>query len=587
MATSSPPEQDEESSLVRRRASASAAPAAKPLVTYRPRATNTWRFVRAYMTTFQVIGSYSWLAFWGRAFGQNWKRERLRGVHKRNAALVNATILELQGLFIKVGQLLSIMANFLPEAFRSELEGLQDQVPPRPFEEISEKIQTELGGKVDDLFQSFDRTCIASASLGQVHEAKTKDGKRVAVKVQHKDIDEMVRLDLVTIRRIMMIVQWFVPVQGLDAYYHQIKGLLYEELDFALEANNIERISKNFTGNDRVIFPTPIRELSTHRVITTTFVDGKKIGDLHGLDELGIDKKDLASRLVRAYCQMIFVDGIYHADPHPGNILVRNDGALILLDFGAIAQLSPQMRDGIPEFLEGVLRRDTDRLIKALRKMGFLARGADDQVSEKIIEYFHRKFQDEVKIESFNLKDIKIDPQRGFENLLDLRKMNIGMKELSSSFHIPKDWVLLERTIILLYGCCSMLDPELNPMAIIQPYLQDFVFGNRDWQQIALETVREMAMSAVTLPEDLKKYLVRATRGELEVKVKGVQEGARTIYAAGRQLMYTAIGVGCGWAALELHFHNEDDVARWPLGGAIFCGFVLFVSSIFSRPKRS
>jgi predicted unusual protein kinase regulating ubiquinone biosynthesis (AarF/ABC1/UbiB family) len=244
------------------------------------------------------------------------------------------------------------------------------------------------------------------------------------------------------------------------------------------------------------------------------------------------------------------------------------------------------MREGIPEFLEGVLRRDTDRLIKALRKMGFLARGADDQVSEKIIEYFHRKFQDEVKLESFNLKDVKIDPQRGFENLLDLRKMNIGMKELSSSFHIPKDWVLLERTIILLYGCCSMLDPELNPMAIIQPYLQDFVFGSRDWQQIALETVREMAMSAITLPEDLKKYLVRSTRGELEVKVKGVQEGARTIYAAGRQLIYTGIGIGCGWAALELHFHGEDALARWPLGGAIFCGVMLFALSIFARPKR-
>jgi predicted unusual protein kinase regulating ubiquinone biosynthesis (AarF/ABC1/UbiB family) len=581
MATSSltPPEKREETedSLVRK------IPA--PPVAYRPRATNTWRFVRAYMTTFQVIGSYLWLAGWGRVFGQSWKRQRIGAVHKRNAAIVNETILELQGLFIKVGQLLSIMANFLPEEFRMELEGLQDQVPPRPFEEISERIESELGGKVDVLFDDFHRTCIASASLGQVHEAKTKDGRRVAVKVQHKDIDEMVRLDLVTIRRIMMIVQWFVPVQGLDAYYHQIKGLLYEELDFAREADNIERIAKNFTQNDRVVFPVPIRELSTHRVITTTFVDGKKIGDLAGIDALGIDKKDLASRLVRAYCQMIFVDGVYHADPHPGNVLVRADGALILLDFGAVAELSPQMRDGIPEFLEGVLRRDTDRLIKALRKMGFLARGADEQVSEKIIEYFHRKFQDEVKLESFNLKDVKIDPQRGFENLLDLRKMNIGMKELSSSFHIPKDWVLLERTIILLYGCCSLLDPELNPMAIIQPYLQDFVFGSRDWQQIALESVREMAMSAITLPEDLKKYLVRGTRGELEVKVKGVQEGAKTIYAAGRQLVYTAIGVGCGWAALELHFHNEDALARWPLGGAIMCGLMLVVVSIFGRPR--
>jgi len=558
----------------------------KPRVTYRPRATNTWRFVRAYVTTFSVIGSYLWLAFWSRIFGQSWHDQRIRDVHKRNAVLVNATILHLQGLFIKVGQLLSIMANFLPEEFRSELEGLQDQVPPRPFDEIAERIQGELGGTVDELFASFNRECIASASLGQVHEARTKDGQRVAVKVQHKDIDEMVRLDLITIRRIMMIVQWFVPVQGLDAYYHQIKGLLYEELDFAREADNVERIAKNFTADDRIVFPTPVRELSTHRVLTASFVEGKKIGDMAGIDALGLDKKDIANRLVRAYCQMIFVDGVYHADPHPGNVLVREDGALILLDFGAVAELSPSMRDGIPEFLEGVLRRDTDRLIKALRKMGFLSRTGDEQVSEKIIEYFHRRFQDEVKLESFNLKDIKIDPQRGFENLLDLRKMNIGMKELSSAFHIPKDWVLLERTIILLYGCCSMLDPDLNPMAIIQPYMQEFVLGTRDWQQIVIETVREMAMGAITLPEDLKKYLVRATRGEMEVRVKGVREGARAVYSAGRQLIYTAIGLGCGWAALQLHWRGEDDLARWPLGVAVACGVMLVLLSIFARPRK-
>ncbi len=560
-------------------------PPAPPVVQYRPRATNTWRFLRAYFTTFQVIGSYVWLAFWSRLLGDAWRKQRIAEVHRRNAALVNATILELQGLFIKVGQLLSIMANFLPEAFRAELEGLQDQVPPRPFEEIAQRIQSELGGKVDDLFAEFHRAPIASASLGQVHEARTREGLRVAVKVQHKDIDEVVRVDLITIRRIMAIVQWFVPVQGLDAYYHQIKGLLSEELDFSREADNIERISRHFTDDARIVFPTPIRELSTQRVLTTTFVEGVKIGDVAAIDAMGLDKKDLASRLVRAYCQMIFVDGIYHADPHPGNVLVQADGSLVLLDFGAVAELSPQMRDGIPEFLEGVLRRDTEGIIKALRKMGFLSRMADDQVSEKIVEYFHRKFQEEVKLESFNLKDIKIDPQRGFENLLDLRKMNIGLKELSGAFHIPKDWVLLERTLLLLYGCCTVLDPELNPMAIIQPYLQDFVLGNRDWQQVAMETVRDMALSAVTLPEDLRKYLTRATRGELEVRVKGVQEGARTLYVVGRQVIYAAVGVASGYAALQLHFHGEDDTGRWFIGAGVVAGILFLGSSIFSRPR--
>lgn len=553
---------------------------------YRARGENRWRFIRAYRTTFQVIFSYLWLFWKAKLLGKAYRDQNLAAVHKRNARRVYSTILKLQGLFIKVGQLLSIMANFLPEAFREELEGLQDQVPPRPFEEIAPRVEEELGGQLEELFAAFHAEPIASASLGQVHEAETHDGRRVVVKVQHQDIDEIVRLDLKTIRRIMAIVQWFVPVQGLDAYYHQIKELLRQELDFGLEADNIERISKNFEKDPRVLFPTPVRELSTRRVLTTTFVEGKKLTDVAGLDAMGIDKKELASRLVRVYCQMIFVDGVYHADPHPGNILVNDSGDLVLLDFGAVAELSQPMREGIPEFLEGVIRRDTDRLIRALRKMGFLSRTSDEAVSEKIIEYFHRRFQEEVKLESFNLRDIKIDPQRGFENLLDLRKMNVGLKELSGAFHVPRDWVLLERTILLVYGCCSMLDPDLNPMGIIQPYLRDFVLGNRDFQKVAMETIRDMAMGAVTLPDDLRKYLVRATRGEMEVRVRGLTEGARTIYAVGRQVIYTAIGIAAGFAALSLHGRGEDGTTTKVLiGVAVFCGIMLVLSSIFSRPR--
>ncbi len=556
---------------------------AKP--TYRKVSAARWRFVRAYWTTFRVIGSYMWLSFMGRLRGQAYREERLSDVHRRNAKRVEGTILVLQGLFIKVGQLLSILANFLPEEFRSELEGLQDQVPPRPYSEIARRIESELGKKVSELFDELEEEPIASASLGQVHKARTKDGQLVAVKVQHHDIDRIVKLDLQTIRRILSIVQWFVPIQGLDGYYHQIKELLGQELDFEREADSVERIARNFEKNPRIRFPVPVRELSTKRVLTSSFVDGIKLGDAARIEALGIDRKDLANRLVRAYCQMIFIDGVYHADPHPGNIMVDAEGNLILLDFGATAELSQSMREGIPEFLEGVIRRDTDRLVKALRKMGFLSRSSDEAMSEKIIEYFHRRFQEEVKIESLNLKDIKIDPQRGLENLLDLRKMNVGLKELSGVFHIPKDWVLLERTILLVYGSCSLIDAELNPMGIIKPYLHEFVLGNRDYGQIALETVREMALGAVTLPDDLRKFLTRARRGEMEVRVHGMETGTRALYAVGRQLIYTAIGIASGFAAMS--FDARGQVAQCKVAYAICgtCAFLFVVSSIFSRPR--
>jgi predicted unusual protein kinase regulating ubiquinone biosynthesis (AarF/ABC1/UbiB family) len=323
----------------------------------------------------------------------------------------------------------------------------------------------------------------------------------------------------------------------------------------------------------------------TQRVLTTTFVEGVKISDVQQLRAMGVDKKDVARRIVRLYCQMIFVDGVYHADPHPGNLLVQADGGIVLLDFGAVAELSPQMREGIPEFLEGVLRRDTDRLVKSLRKMGFISRTSDEGVSERIIEYFHRRFQEEVRLDSLNLKDIKIDPQRGLENLLDLKRMNIGLRELSGAFHVPKDWVLLERTILLLYGCCSLLDPELNPVAIIQPYLQDFVLGNRDFTAIAIEAVRDMAMSAMTLPEDMRRYLTRANRGELEVRIRGLQEGGRAVYAVGRQIIYTAIALFAGSQALESWRRGELGMARNLGIAAAAAAALLLLSSLFARPR--
>jgi ubiquinone biosynthesis protein len=310
-----------------------------------------------------------------------------------------------------------------------------------------------------------------------------------------------------------------------------------------------------------------------------------KLTDVAALRALGVDTKDVAKRLVRLYCQMIFVDGVYHADPHPGNVLVRQDGAIVLLDFGAVAELSPQMREGIPEFLEGVLRRDTDRLVRSMRKMGFISRTTDEAVSEKIIEYFHRRFQEEVRLDSFNLKDIRIDPQRGFENLLDLRRMNIGLREISGAFHIPKDWVLLERTILLLYGCCSLLDPELNPVAIIQPYLRDFVLGNRDFTAIAMEAIRDTAMGAMTLPEDMRRYLTKANRGELEVRVRGLQEGARAVYVAARQVIYTAIGLFAGVEAIESWRRHEVLLTRWLGGVAAAMAVLLVLSSVLSRPR--
>lgn len=534
----------------------------------RRQAAQSGRFFRAYSTTFVVLASYLWFFFLARLYGHRWAEGHVGEVHTRNARRIERTIVRLQGLFIKVGQLLSIMANFLPAQFRSGLEGLQDQVPPRPYHEIAGRVEEELGRPIAEIFGRFHEEPIASASLGQVHEAWLKDGTHVAVKVQHHDIDEIVRLDLLTIRRIMAIVAMFVPIQGLDAYYHQVRSMILEELDFLREAQNITRIADNFAKQPKVQFPRPVGGYCTRRVMTTTFVEGIKVGDVAALDARGIDRRALARHIVKVFCQQIFVDGVYHADPHPGNMLVGPRGELILLDFGAVAELSPRMREGIPEFLEAVIRRDTNQIIKALRKMGFIARSDTLDVSEKVIEFFHQRFQDEVKLDTFNLKDIKLDPQKGIESLIDLRRMNIGLKELSSAFHVPRDFVLLERTLLLLTGLCTQLDPDLSPMEVVRPYLQDFVLANRDWAQIALEAAKDMGLKALTIPDDLRKYLTRANRGEAEVKVRGLAQAAALVYTGVRQLIYAALAIAAGMAALELHLAGQAALAESCLYGA-------------------
>lgn len=553
----------------------------------RSRARNSYRFIRAYTTTFTVIASYVTTLFFGRLFGPQWLDERMERVHVKNASRVLRTIVDLQGLFIKVGQLLSVMANFLPAPFRDGLAGLQDRVPPRPTEEIKHRIVHELGRPVAELFAEFDEEPLASASLGQVHEAYLADGTHVAVKVQHVDIDEVVRLDLTTIRRIMSIVAMFIPAKNLDVYYRQIKAMIEEELDFEREARNIERIMKNFVEDPRVVFPKPIPGLCTKRVMTTTFVNGVKINDTKRLDEAGIDRPALAKKVVEVFCQQIFVDGVYHADPHPGNVLVGANGEVVLLDFGAVAELSAEMKEGIPEFLEGVIRRDTDRLIRSLKKMGFIARSGSEDVSERVVEFFHQRFQEDIKLESFNLKDIKLDPQRGLENIMSLRRMNIGLAELSQAFHVPRDWVYLERTVLLLTGVCTTLDPDMNPVATIRPYLERFVLGNRDWAQIALEAAKDMALKAITLPEDLRKYLLRANRGEAEVRVKDLMRAANVVASGVRLLVLTAIGIAGGFGSLQLFLSGYVEPARWLAYGSGGLLLISLLAALFSRNRTA
>ena len=544
--------------------------AAPPLVESRPPA-RMLRFVKAYWVTFLVISSYLWVRLCARFRSEEAIARMLRIRHIRNAQRIERAIVQLQGLFIKVGQLISIMTNFLPEEFREQLEGLQDQVPPRPYLDIEARIREEFDGRgPEELFERFEHRPVASASIGQVHIAYLASGQKVAVKVQYPDIERIVKSDLDTLRRIFAIVGWFVRYQGLDEVYREIRAMILEELDFRREAANAERIAQNFVGQPDVSFPKPVAELSTARVLTTHFEAGCKVSNLLELQAQGIDRKELARLVVELYCQQIFTDGAYHADPHPGNLLVRRSEdspsgmCVVFLDFGAVAEISPDMREGIIELLQGALTGDTERIVRSMKQMGFISRGADDRVFDQVVEYFHQRFQEEVSLESFNLQDIHFDPEKGLENLADLRRMDISLRELTENFHVPKEWILLERTVLLLVGLCTALDPSMNPMTVIRPYLERFVLGDDgDWSTLVVNTTRDLVMSTAALPSDMRKFMRSAHSGDLSLDVRNLDRTTKVAYRLGQQLIVVAIGITGVVTAIILEGRGELARAEW------------------------
>ena len=546
----------------------------------------TWRIIKAYYVTFVVLTSYLWLRFSANFRSSNSLSRALQAANRRNARRIYRAILELQGLYIKVGQLISIMTNFLPGAFRSELEGLQDQVPPRPYSAIEQRIREEFDGQTPkQLFAEFDETPIASASIGQVHIARLKSGQKVAVKVQYPNIERMVRSDLVALRRIMSIVQRFIPYQGLDNVYREIRAIVLQELNFTGEAENLADISANFPDDEVVKFPRVIEEFTTRRVLTTQFMSGAKINDREALARMEIDRSQLARLVIDAYCKQIFRHGRYHADPHPGNILVDEGPTVKFIDFGAVAEVSDAMRHGMLNFLQGAINRDTSRITGALREMGFIAHKSDPKVYDRVVEYFHARFHEEVKLESFNLKDIKFDPSQGIENLTDLRRMNISFRDITSTFHVPKEWIMLERTILLLMGLCTDLDPDLNPMEVIRPYIEEFVLGEEgDWSKFMLDTVRDVGLAALTVPQEMTKLSNRVLQGEVEFSLAGLPKVSRLHYALGHQLIYTALTIACFSFSISFADRDMEQVSLAFIG--LTGVFGLLLARSFWRTRR-
>jgi len=542
-----------------------------------------WRFRTAYWTTTVVIASYLWLKFLSFFFNNGWYEKRLRKLHLRNAERIKLRILQLRGLFIKIGQALSVLGNFLPEEFQKHLEELQDQAPARPLKEVAFRIRTEFGKEPQELFKWFDENPVASASIAQVHKANLPDGTMVAVKVQHANIDRIAEVDLLIVKRIIKVVSWIFSIKGLDFAYVQLRKMIEEELDFRREFENISKIKENLCEEKGIVIPAVFTDYSTGKVLTMAWEDGIKINKLEKIEAWKLDKKLLAERLLRIYSHMIFKDGFYHADPHPGNILVRENGDMVLLDFGAVAQVSRQMREGIPQLIEAALRRNTDEMISAFRFMGFLAEGKEaERMAERMINALTDFLENEIHLKGLNFKEIEIKP---FENSLFQLIREIGISGITGSIQVPKDWVLLNRTLTQLIGICALLDPSINPLEVVRPYVKEFV-KKEDKSSFAFITslLRRTLVTAMGLPDEMHTVLQKAKRGDFEVQTPDIKEGAKLLYQAGQQFVYTLLIITAGIFGYLFYQSGAQNMANYSYIVAGFF-FLLLMRSLRKGSK--
>lgn len=532
------------------------------------------RVRKAYWTALSVMASYGLLLLGGKIFGKAYYEKRILALHLRNAERVKRAILDLNGLFIKVGQMLSILSNFLPEAFQKPLEELQDRIPPRPFEQVRARIEQAFGKPPEVLFTRFDETPLAAASIGQAHRAQLPDGTEVVVKVQHADIEQIAAVDLEVIRRLTRLIAFFFDIKGMDYLYSQVRKMIEEELDFAREAQAMQQIAQNLQAHPGIAVPMVHPEYCTDRVLTTTWHAGVKISNTEQLDAWQLDRRDLCTQLLQAYCQMVFADGYYHADPHPGNILVQPDGTIVLLDFGATGRLSPAMREGIPALIEAAVKNDIEGMLNACRRMGFLADGREaEQMAEKMIIALRNFLQNEVQFEGLNFRDIQVKP---FDNSLFRLIQDVGIGGISGTVQVPKEYVLLNRMLTLLLGLCNTLAPQLNPLDVVRPYAQNFALGQRgDLLTFVRNLLQNTLTNTLALPDDIRQTLQKARRGQLEMRNPDVRDSARLLYAALQQVLFALLALVAAGAGWWLDRVGETNHARYAYGAAVLFGLLL------------
>lgn len=430
------------------------------------------RALQALRLFWTIIGSYALVWVFSRWSSAHVRGRRFERAHRKNAERLATGFMELRGVFIKTGQVLSVTGTFLPSAYGEALARLQDKVPARPFTEIAGRLEEAFGADALDRFGSFEQTPVAAASLAQVHRATTRDGRELAVKVLYPDIERLVRIDLGVLRSLLPVVRLLLPVSHVERVLEQLSAMLARETDYVHERQNIEQMRLMFAGRADVVVPQVDPQLTHAGVLSMSFEAGVKINDREALAGIGVEPEAVAKLLVSCYFTMLFQHRVFHADPHPGNFLVRPGPQLVILDYGAVEEVTERLQQGMKRVVMGVMARNDDEILGGLERMGFVAEGGDRELLKRVgREYLN--VLGSVKIQDFS----KLDREQ-VEKLSGYDQMRGRLRQVMKSVEYPEGYFYVERTLALLFGLVGQLAPKLGLPGLVLPYAsQAFMMG--------------------------------------------------------------------------------------------------------------
>lgn len=499
-----------------------------------------------------------------RGLSRSTRKERLRSIAVRFRALA----IQMGGVMIKVGQFLSARLDVLPREITDELAGLQDEVRPETFDAIRSVLESELNAPLESRFSGFEPHPVAAASIGQVHRARLSGNTDnnellpIVVKVQRPHIQEIVETDLSALRVVSQWINYYPPIRkraNAPALLAEFSRSLYEEIDYLHEGSNAETFAANFAGRPDICVPQVFWSHTTRRVLSMEEIQAIKITDYEHIEAAGISRADVAKRLFDTYLKQIFEDRFFHADPHPGNLFVLPESAedgedwkLVFVDFGMSGTVTPNQFTALREVLIAVGTQDIPRLIRAYGIMGVLLPGADvdrlEKATQRVFERFWGKSTTEI---------VSMSQQEATAFMEEFSDLLYDMP-----FQVPENLILLGRSVSILSGICTGLDPDFNVWVSVMPYARRLVESDKGGGRgVLVEETINILRTLVGLPGRAQSLIQRIEQGKLEVQIPEMKSHLgrleRRITRLGAALIFAALFI----SSVQLYLGGARELA--------------------------